>query len=228
MAGFNTNHKETRMKRQKVGAVLLIMGVLCGIVACASSGPKPVQRTDLLDEKGAALGIPTPEWVNAYMTGGNLAVEALSDYKDSYCFVISDTSTDKQFLLAWVNNLNGPMAIAQTIATTVSQNVAGMAGNIEGAERERIVRTNAEMMSNASYTGSRKVADWWILSRNRATKAEEYQAFALYIFDRKPLNDQIARNLQNIADNNAAMSAAERPIYADMINEIRVNGFSNR
>jgi hypothetical protein len=201
------------------------MAVLCGIAACRS-GPK--QRTDLLDEKGAALGIPTPEWVTVYLTGGNIAVEAMSAYKGSYCFVISDASTDKQFLLAWVNNLNGPMEIAQVISTTVSQNVAGRAENVEGAERERIVRTNAEMMSNASYTGARKVADWWILTRNRATEAEEYQAFALYTFERNPLNDQIARNLQNIVDNNAAMSAAERAIYADIINDIRANGFSNR
>jgi hypothetical protein len=83
-------------------------------------------------------------------------------------------------------------------------------------------------MSNASYTGARKVSDWWILSRNRATRAEEYQAFALYIIDRKLLDNQIARNLQNIVDNNAAMSAAEQEIYTDLINEIRVNGFSNR
>jgi hypothetical protein len=206
----------------------LAAAVLCGIAACASGGPKPAQRTDLLDEKGAALGVPTPEWVTVYLAEGNLAVEAMSTYKGSYCFVISNTSTDKQFLLAWVNSLNGPMEIAQVISTTVSQDTAGRAENIEGAERERIVRTNAEMMSNASYTGARKVADWWILSRNRATEAEEYQAFALYTFDRNPLNDQIARNLQNIVDNNAAMSAAERAIYADLINEIRTNGFSNR
>jgi hypothetical protein len=227
MTGFNTNVKEKKMKRQWMSVAFLVMTVLCGITAC-NSGPKPTQRTDLLDEKGAALGIPTPEWVTSYLTGGNTTVEALSEYKDSYCFVISDVSTDKQFLLAWVNNLNGPMAIAQAISTTVSQDVAGMAANIEGAERERIVRTNAEMMSNASYTGARKVSDWWILSRNRATRAEEYQAFALYIIDRKLLDNQIARNLQNIVDNNAAMSVAEQEIYTDLINEIRVNGFSNR
>jgi hypothetical protein len=208
-----------------MGAGFLVMAVLCGIAAC-TSGPK--QRTDLLDEKGAALGVPTPEWLTVYLAGGNLAVEAMSIYKGSYCFVVSNTSTDKQFLLAWVNTLNGPMEIAQVISTTVSQDTAGRAENIEGEERERIIRTNAEMMSNASYTGARKVADWWILTRNRSTEAEEYQAFALYTFERNPLNDQIARNLQNIVDNNAAMSAAERAIYTDMINDIRSNGFSNR
>jgi hypothetical protein len=72
------------------------------------------------------------------------------------------------------------------------------------------------------------VSDWWILARNNTTNLEEYQDFALYIIDKPVLNDQIARNLQNIMDNNAAMSEAERGIYVDLINQIRVNGFSNR
>jgi hypothetical protein len=221
------------MKKQSMVAGCLIAVTVFALGACASaggrgSGPRPVQQTELLDDKGAALGIPTPAWVTTYLTGGNVAVEALAEYKDSYCFILDDESTDKAFLLAWVNNLNGPVAIASVISTTVSQDVAARAGNIEGAERERIIRTNAELMTNASYTGARKVADWWIQARNKASQAEYYRAFVLYIFDKQVLNDQIARNLQNIVDNNAVMSEAERSIYADLINEIRVNGFSNR
>jgi hypothetical protein len=218
------------MKKRKAGVWFLGSAVLLVLVSCASGrgGPRPVQQTELLDDKGAALGIPTPAWVNTYLSGGNVAVEALAEYKDSYCFILDDESTDKAFLLAWVNNLNGPVAIASVISTVVSQDVAARAGNIEGAERERIIRSNAEVMSNASYIGARKVADWWIQARNKASQAEYYRAFVLYIFDKKVLNDQIARNLQNIVDNNAVMSEAERLIYADLINEIRVNGFSNR
>lgn len=223
------------MKKQSIVTLCLITAAVFTLASCASagggsrsSGPRPAQQTELLDDKGAALGIPTPAWVTSAQTGGNVAVEALPEYKDSYCFVVEDESADKAFLLAWVNNLNGPVAIASVISTTVSQDVSARAGNIEGAERERVIRTNAEVMSNVSYTGARKVADWWIQARNKATQAEYYRAFVLYIFDKKVLNDQIARNLQNIVDNNAAMSEAERGIYADLINEIRVNGFSNR
>jgi hypothetical protein len=205
----------------------LAVVIVCMLLACATS-QKPKQQSEILDNKGSALGIPAPAWVTAYVGGSNVSVEELPEYKGNYCFVISDESTDKGFLLDWVNNLNGPAEIANVISTTVSQDVAGKASAVEGAERERMVRTNQEMLSNASFTGSRKVGDWWQLIRNRSTKAEYYQAFALYLFDKKVLDDQIARNLQNIVDNNKAMSAAERAIYADLINEIRVNGFSNR
>jgi hypothetical protein len=214
------------MEKHRIFAGCLLAAAVLALAACAGGGP--VQRTELLDEKGAALGIPTPAWLTSYLSGGNAAVEALPEYKENCCFVIDEESTDKAFLLSWVNNVNGPVEIAGVISTTVAQDVAARAGNIEGGERERIIRVNAEAMTNASYTGARKVADWWILARNKTTEAEYYQAFVLYIFDKKILSDQIARNLQNIVDKNAAMSAAERAIYADLINEIRVNGFSGR
>ncbi|MDR2020975.1 MAG: hypothetical protein LBQ14_09450 [Treponema sp.] len=216
------------MEKQRIVAGCLVAAVLSALAACAG-GPKPTQQTELLDYKGAALGISIPAWVTTYQENeGNLAVEALPEYKDFNCFVVNRESTDKAFLLAWVNNLSGPVAIASTIATGLSQDVEGRARNIEDAEREQMIRTNTEVMINASYTGARKVADWWYLARNKETKAESYHAFALYIIEKKVLNDHIVRNLQNIADDNAAMSEARRAIYADLINEIRVNGFSNR
>jgi len=48
--------------------------------------------------------------------------------------------------------------------------------------------------------------------------------YALFIVDKKILNDQVARNLQNVADNNKAISDAERAIYADLIANIRAHG----
>jgi hypothetical protein len=211
------------MKIFQKGLVIVCMAFLA---ACGST--TPAQRTVLLDNKGAALGLETPKWLIASETGGNAAVEKLEEYRDVYCFVVNAESKDKDFLLAWVGNLDGPAEIANVISTTVSQDVVGKASNLEGAERERFIRTNEEMMSNASYTGARKMADWWQLVRNKETKEETYQAYVLYTFGKKVLDDQIARNIQNIVDNNAAMSMAERAIYADLINEIRVNGFQQR
>jgi hypothetical protein len=83
-------------------------------------------------------------------------------------------------------------------------------------------------MADASYTGLRKMGGWWQLTRNKATKAEEYRAFALYTVDKKRMDDQIAGNLQNIIDNNKALSAAARAIYQEIINGIHLNGFNNR
>ena len=210
------------MNKQKTARGLWAALTLALVLGACASGPK--QKTEILDDKGAALGIPTPNWVSAYVAGGNIAVEKLSEYKDFYCFVVSAESQDKPFVLAWVGNVDGPAQIAGVIATTVANNVAAREGYVEGEEHERAVRRNAELMSNSSFTGSRKVADWWMLTRNKATAIEMYQGYVLYTFGKKVLDDQIARNLQNIVDNNKAISEAERAIYADLINEIRVNG----
>jgi uncharacterized lipoprotein YmbA len=191
---------------------------------CAS-GPK--QKSIVLDDKGAALGISTPAWVTAYTAGGVIAAEALAEYKDSYCFVIQAESTDKPFLLAWVGNVNGPMEIAAMISTAVISDAGNSLNAEEGSGVERNLKGVGDAMSNASYTGARKVSDWWYLSQNKATKTEIYQAFVLYIADKKTLNDQIVRNLQNIVDKNAEMSAAERAIYAEIMADIRRNGLSH-
>jgi hypothetical protein len=189
------------MKKQKAGVWFLDIAVLSVFLSCASGGGggEPGRKTGLLDDKGAELEIPAPEWVLSYVAGGDTAVEALAEYKDYYCFVIvSGTSPDKELVLAWVNSPDRVMEIGEAIGVPVSQ------------------------------YGTGELADWWILARNKAAGAEEYEAFGLYIFDKKVLNGQIARNLQDIMDNNAEMPEAERALYADLINEIRMNGLPDR
>jgi hypothetical protein len=144
------------------------------------------------------MSVPAPKWIDAYLVGGNNAVEALPEYKGSYCFVIAEDSTNKNFLLTWVGNVDGPRQIAALIATTVETNVQAKSSGAEGSGIENAVTATTETMSNASYTGVRKMADWWRFIRTRTTKDERYQAYVLYTGERKSINDQIVRNLQNI------------------------------
>jgi hypothetical protein len=200
--------------------VLCAAAIVLSVLAGCKSGP------EILDDKGAK-SVATPKWVDAYLTGGNLAVEALAEYKDNYCFVISDEGQDKDFIIAWTGSVDGPRQIASLVATTVEDNVQAKQGGIDGDGVERGMTGTTETLSNASYNGVRKVADWWRFIRTRSTKEERYQAYVLYIGAKKSLNDQIAANIQNIVDNNTAMSAAEREIYADIMNDIRSNGLFN-
>jgi hypothetical protein len=206
----------------ETGKKLVVLGaaVVLAVLSGCKSGP------EILDDKGA-MSVPTPSWVNAYLSGGNYAVEALPEYKDMYCFVIAQDSTDKPFLLAWVGNVDGPREVASLIATTVETNAQSKSAGEEGSGIQNTLAVNTETMSNASYTGVRKMADWWRFIRTRTTKDERFQAYVLYTGEKKSLNDQIVRNLQNIIDNNKAMSAAERAIYSDIMDDIRRNGLFN-
>jgi hypothetical protein len=209
-----------KLIERKKAVVLCAAAIVLSVFAGCASGP------EILDDKGAK-SVPTPAWVTAYLTGGNIAVEALPEYKDMYCFVIAEDDTDKAFLLAWVGNVDGPREIAAMIATTVEDNVQAKLGGSDGEGIVSSLTATTEIMSNASYTGIRKIADWWRFIRTSTTKEERYQAYVLYTGAKKTLNDQIVRNLQNIVDNNKAMSAAEQAIYADIMNDIRRNGLFN-
>jgi hypothetical protein len=199
---------------------LCIAAVVLSVLAGCVSGP------EILDDKGAK-SVATPAWVNAYLSGGNLAVEALPEYKDNYCFVITDEGQDKDFIVAWTGSVDGPRQIAALVATTVDENVQAKQSGTNGNGIERGMTGTSEILSNASYNGVRKIADWWRFIRTRSTKEERYQAYVLYIGAKKTLNDQIAANIQNIIDNNKAMSEAERAIYADIMDDIRRNGLFN-
>ena len=227
---INKMRNKTKTFATRMTALAALCAVAVTMAACGTMGSKkPKQMTEILDDKGAALNIPTPEWVIAFVSDGNHAVEALAQYKNEHCFVIDTIHDNRDFAIGWVNNADGPAEVARMISTTVvadAQNNTSMKSADDKLKAE--FATSAKSMADASYTGLRKMGDWWQLTRNKATKVEEYRAFALYTADKKRLDDQIAGNLQNIIDNNKELSAAARTIYQDIISGIHLNGFNNR
>jgi hypothetical protein len=195
------------------------------MAACASS---PQQKTEVLDDKGAALNIPTPVWVAAFIGDGNHAVEMLPQYKSEHCFVVEFNDKSRDFAVSWVNNASGPAQVAGMISQTVLTDAKNKLKGSRGDEVSASLDSMAQAMSEASFTGLRKMGDWWQIIRNKSTKVEECRAFALWTADKKNLDNQIAGNLQTIIDNNKALSQAARSIYLDLIKDIRANGFNNR
>jgi hypothetical protein len=196
--------------------------------ARAAASVSASQKTEVLDDKGAAFGIQTPEWVSAYIMGGNLDVQKLSIYKGMYCFVIEYADASKDFATAWIANASGPQAIAQKVSTTVSSSMSASLEGERGGDTEANLTSAAEALSNASFNGATKTADWWQTVRNTTTEVIETRAWALWTIDQKQLDEQVAANIQNIIDNNTTMSTAERAIYTDLIRQIRdVGGILN-
>jgi hypothetical protein len=228
-----------RVKMKSVKKTLWAISLCAGIAllaGCGTSGKapaaiaadvKPSQKTTVVDDKGAAFGIPTPEWVVAYIQSGNLGVEKLPLYKDKYCFVVNSDDANKDYAVAWVQNASGPQQIAQKVSTTVASSASNALSGEKGGDVESNLRAATEQLSNASFNGATREADWWQIVKNTDTGKEECRAFALWVIGKKQLDEQVAANLQNIIDNNKAMSAAERSIYADLISQIRSGGGIN-
>jgi hypothetical protein len=205
-----------------------MMAEALAAVTLTSCGSTPKQRTEALDDKGAALSVPTPEWVMSYVTDGNHAVEQLSQYKNEHYFVVEFNDASRDFAVAWVANANGPAEVAGMVSATVLSDAKTKSAGASGGEVNAALEQAAHSMSEASYTGLRKMADWWQIVRNGETGVEECRAFALWTVEKKTMDEQIAFNLQNIIDNNKALSEAVRSIYLDLIKDIRANGFNNR
>jgi hypothetical protein len=217
--------------RKNLLALTVLVAVMGLAVSCASgpkAGPAATQKTEVLDNKGAALNIPTPSWVMVYVEGGNYAVEAMPEYKNDHCFVVYYAANSRDFAINWVANADGPSQVAQVISTTVAADAEARSSGDGGGEVSAAFKAAAESMSNASFTGLRRASDWWQIVRNKATKVQEAQAFALYTIDRKRMDEQIGLHLANIVENNKELSAAERDIYRDLIADIRAKGFNNR
>ncbi|MDR1149994.1 MAG: YgdI/YgdR family lipoprotein [Spirochaetaceae bacterium] len=225
------------MKFVKKLLFISVTAAALALIAGCASGPKapaeiaanvtPTQRTIVVDDKGASFGIPTPEWVVAFVQSGNLGVEKLPLYKDKYCFVVEAIEPSRDYAIAWVQNASGPQHIAAKVSTTVASSASNALSGEKGGDVESHLNTATEQLSNASFNGATKDDDWWQIVKNNDTGVEECRAFALWVINKKQLDEQVAANLQRIVDNNTAMSAAERAIYADLINQIRSVGGVN-
>jgi hypothetical protein len=218
------------MKVNKKMIGLLVAGVVAAgaLTGCASNkaaraaeNVKAVQKVEVLDDKGAAFGISTPEWVASYIIGGDVAVEKLTAYKGKYAFVVEFADETKDYALAWVQNASGPQQIAAKVSTTVASSASNALAGEQGSGVESNLKAATEQMSNASFNGAVREADWWQQVHNLTTEATEYRAWALWTIDQKTLDNQVAANLQRMVDQNTAMSAAEKAIYADLINQVR-------
>jgi hypothetical protein len=218
--------KSIKTKKLVLTALIAAVIVLAGCASKPKAPEKPKQLTEALDWKGAALGTQIPEWV-IQAQNNVFVIESLSEFKDSYCFVVdAPNESSLDYAVAWVSNTaNG----AARVGTAISTSVNGGAEAAFGAERTEGVNSMLDdfnhSMIDASFAGLRKAGDFWMLNRNTATKREYYTGYGLWVIDKKRLDDQIVLNMQNLAENNKALSAAERTTYADIINDIRSRGF---
>jgi hypothetical protein len=207
---------------------LTALVVIAAIVTagCSSTPKAPKQKTELLDWKGAGLGASVPQWV-IQSQESDIHIQNLDEFKDQYCFVVSldnlENKDSRDMIIAWVSNAaNGAVEVARMVSTTVSAGAQSEAAIKNGdANVKRRAEEFAKAMSNANFRGLRRAGDFWVLNRNKATKNEYYTAYALWIIPEESLNNQVAALWQNFMDNNAAMSAAERQIYGDIIANLR-------
>jgi hypothetical protein len=204
--------------------------VMAGCASSADKGKKMTTPTvyKILDHQGAATGNNNlPQWLTVYLDSGNLAsaVEKLPIFKDKYCFIGYAESTNKLFAQRWASGVDAPAIIATQIHSRI-EGVVEANERLSDTEKERATTMSQVTNFAATVSGARPYGNWWIQIRKydpdnpAIVLSEQYEAYALYTFDKDTFNRQLAAAMQRDIDSQSKLSIEERRIYTDLIQRI--------
>ncbi|MDR1904996.1 MAG: hypothetical protein LBQ88_22285 [Treponema sp.] len=223
---------------KKAMVIFAVLGASMALVTSCVGGPKI--KTDELDNKGSAIGVTTPDWIKLYVTEGVTKVQAQPQFKDKYCIIGEESSTNKQFALAWADNFSAQQRIGAMLRTTISSKyqaaVTGASQSTGGtnsstaagsgsAEYNQEIENMINAVVNVSYSGAQRDSDWWVLTRRydpdqEGVYSDEYTAYVLYTIPKAELNRQIAQALETSVSKDSALYQ----ITIDLAKEILLNG----
>jgi hypothetical protein len=226
------------MKTVKNVYAALAVAAAIAVTGCAGS---PKVNTVEMDNKGRAIGVSTPDWIKLYAANGITAVQAQPQFKDKYCIVGEETSTNRQFALAWADNFSAQQRIGAMLRTTItskykaevdgaSQSSGGAnsstAAGSGSAEYNQQIENVISAAVNVSYSGVQRDSDWWVLMRRydpdqKDVYSDEFTAYVLYTIPKAELNRQIARALET----SVAKDSALYDITIRLAQNIMLEGF---
>ena len=200
------NHKNTRLLFFSITAIFaVIIGFL--LFSCASG---PESNVTELENKGTILGIPAPYWVRIYLEKGVSGLQALPEFRDKYCIVGEERGVNRQFVISWADAASAAQRIASLVRTNIASryNTAVLAENSVQYQQE--INNVLNAVSNVSFSGAQREADWWSLRRrydpdNREIFTDEYTAWVLYTIPREELNRQIAFAMETGVSGDSAL-----------------------
>jgi hypothetical protein len=205
--------KQVSLKKTVPVLVLILAAAAAFVTSCASG---PEVRTVELDNKGKAIGVPTPDWIKLYVSKGITEVQKQKQFADKYCIVGEETSTNQQFALAWADTFSAQQRIGAMLRTNIeskytaavegnSQSVGGAnsstAAGAGSAEYKQEIDNSINAVVNVSYSGAQRDSDWWVLTRRYDPDVKDlyndsYTAYVLYTIPKSQLNQQIAKALE--------------------------------
>ena len=219
------------------GIVLALIATALVFSGCASKDePEPKEleakvKSEVLEHKGTALGVnQLPVWVETYIAEGVLAVEKLSSYEGSYCFIGEEAGTNLDALQVWVSSFDIPSEIAANVSTRVNALFTGAASGSPDGEYgtyfENIVKTS----SGASYSGARKVNDWWVMTRRydpdqKKNYVDEYRCYVLYTIDKDLLDRQVLEMMDKVATETVGATDAQKSAFNNVRAIMESEGF---
>jgi len=192
------------MMNTKLATYLILLCLFLFAFSCVSN---PKSNILEMENKGTVMGTDTPEWLKIYTAKGVSALNARPEYKDKYCVVGEESGVNRQFVIAWADNMSAQQRIGQILRTNIaSRYEAAVTGtSASGTENSSNYKQQIDNALNAivnvSYSGAQREADWWSLRRrydadDKEKFSDEYTAWVLYTIPKAELNRQIAFALE--------------------------------
>lgn len=220
------------------GIVLALIAAALVFSGCASKQEEPEPKeleskvkSEVLEHKGTALGVnQLPVWVETYITEGVLAVEKLSSYEGSYCFVGEEAGSNLDALQVWVSSFDIPSEIAASVSTRVNALFTGAASGSPDGEYGTYFENIVKSSSGASYSGARKVNDWWVMTRRYDPDAkkkytDEYRCYVLYTIDKDLLDRQVLEMMDKVASETEGTTDAQKSAFNNVRAIMESEGF---
>ncbi len=221
------------MKRTLILAVLAVV-MIVSVIGCASGPDRLPTRVEERDNKGNAIGVPTPEWIKLYVGSGISALQAQPQYKDMYCIVGEETGVNLQFVLAWADNFSAQQRIGAMLRTNIvsayqakvdaaasSSGGANTAVEASGSYNQQIDNV-INAVVNVAYSGAQRENDWWVLRRTYDPDQEgvyndAYTAYVLYTIPKSQLDQQISSALQRAVDSDSELYTYTLQVAQDIL-----------
>ncbi len=199
------------------------------LVSCGSTPtPKSEVKVEkpkmvIIEDKGTLVGISSPAWV-ANALQSTVAVEKMPDYAGKYAFIGEEEGQDIGALKTWADNFVIQPLIAARVDSTVEAQFKGAqvgGKDLAGEYYQRYVATKTSI----NFTGLVKEGDWWIRFKDSPdSRNEKYRYYILYTVDKKLLDEQISRYLDEKA--NGIQDAKEKEIVLEAKDIIKNGGLN--
>ncbi|MDR1099920.1 MAG: hypothetical protein LBL28_05500 [Treponema sp.] len=173
-----------------------------------SSGTLPGFRSwgrgRIQDYQDAALGGIIPEWLSRFLLQGNLGVEEMEIYRNSYVFVGINQGTNFKALGHWTEGFTAAQDFPRLAAVRIEERLLGAASLYPDDEYGEFFEALVKNSSDAVYTGAIKESSFWILRQygeNAALAGERYDFFVLVTIAKSEFQAQVHAIMDGIRTN---------------------------
>lgn len=221
----------------KKSLLIAAAGAIALVAASCASAPKPetvpvatnLPKFEIVEHKGMTMGVANaPDWVVAAISNGNAGVEAMSQYKDKYCFVADQTGNNLQALQLWAQGFSVNQEIARMVSNRVQSKFVGAAAGSPQDEFGQYFENVVKAAADATFSGVRKEADWWVKVRyfqadGKKVDREEYRYLVLMTVDKASLQKQIDDVIDGVATDKPLTKTQQTAV--DRVKESFYEGF---